>query len=61
MEKPPREVLRVPERMPPLPPKFIFSTREDMNLLTEGEEASGDHLHHSVSLRLFLHLCRACK
>lgn len=49
MENPPREVLCVPEKMPPLPKQYKFVSREDLNLLTEGEEASGQHLHHSVS------------
>ena len=50
MENPPREVLRVPERMPPLPKMFSFLKLEDLGLLTEGEEAFGQHLQHSVQL-----------
>ena len=50
MESLPREVLRVPGRMPPLPPDLHSLTLEELSLLTEGEETSGQHLHHSVSL-----------
>ena len=57
MENPPREVLRVPKRMPPIPSKFAFMSREEIGLLTEGEEALGDHLNHSVSF----HSCKVAK
>jgi len=49
MEYPPREVLRVPDRMPEIPAEISPLKREVLGLLTEGEEMSGEHLHHSVS------------
>ena len=49
MDYPPREVLRVPDRMPKLPPGIDPLKQEVLGLLTEGEEMSGEHLHHSVS------------
>ena len=52
MENPPREILRVPGRMPTLPDHIHSLSLEEVNLITEGEEASGQHLHHAVS-----HLC----
>ena len=49
MDYPPREVLRVPDRMPALPPGIDPFKQEVLGLLTEGEAMSGEHLHHSVS------------
>ena len=49
MDYPPREVLRVPDRMPALPPGIDPLKQEVLGLLTEGESMSGEHLHHSVS------------
>ena len=49
MDYPPREVLRVPDRMPELPPGIDPLKQEVLGLLTEGENMSGEHLHHSVS------------
>ncbi len=49
MEYPPREVLRVPTCMPEIPANIDPLNREVLGLLTEGEEMSGEHLHHSVS------------
>lgn len=49
MDYPPQEVLKVPSSMPAVPESLSPLTCDDLGLLTEGEEASGQHLHHSVS------------
>lgn len=53
MEYPPREVLRVPDRMPPLPEKMDAGSREDLGLMSREEEESNEQLYHSVSSQYF--------
>ena len=50
MEYPPREILRVPDSMPPLTAGVQSLTRTDLGLMTPEEEESNAQLYHSVSV-----------